>query len=70
MVTILVIVVVVGLGVALYEIAASRRRSHRDTRAQLDALSRVVEPQRRTRRGASGGRADGADDGSSNPPLD
>ena len=46
MVTILVIVVVLGLAVALYEFAASRRRGSRDTRSQLDALSRVVEPQR------------------------
>ncbi len=47
MVTVLVIVVLVGLGVALFEIVSSRRSRQADTRAQLDALSRVVEPQRR-----------------------
>lgn len=50
MVTVLVVVVFVGLGVALYEVASSRRRRDGDTRAQLDALSRVVDPQRRGRR--------------------
>ena len=47
MVTVLVIVVLVGLGVALFEILSNRRSRQADTRAQLDALSRVVEPQRR-----------------------
>lgn len=47
MVTVLVIVVLAGLGVALFEILSSRRSRQADTRAQLDALSRVVEPQRR-----------------------
>lgn len=47
MVAVLIVVVVVGLGVALYEILTSRRGRRADTRAQLDALSRVVEPQRR-----------------------
>ena len=47
MVTVLVIVVLVGLGVALFEILSSRRSRQADTRAQLDALSRVVEPQQR-----------------------
>lgn len=50
MIVVLIIVVVIGLGVALFEIAVSRRRHKDDTRAQLDALSRVVEPQRRKRR--------------------
>ena len=49
MIVVLLIVVVLGLGVALYEIAMSRRRRADDTRAQLDALSRVVDPTRRKR---------------------
>lgn len=49
MVVVLLLIVVVGLGVALLEVASSRRATRRDTRSQLDALSRVVEPQRRDR---------------------
>lgn len=49
MVVFLVVVVLVGLAVALYEVASSRRRGAGDTRAQLDALSRVVEPRGRPR---------------------
>lgn len=66
MVTILVVVVVVGLAVALFEFASSRRRARQDTRAQLDALSRVVDPRRRRSRtdeGPAGG-------GSSEPTPD
>lgn len=55
-VVLLIFVVVVGLGVALFEFFSVRRQRKQDTRSQLDALSRVVEPQRRPRDGSSGGR--------------
>lgn len=46
MVVLLVAVIVLGLGVAVWEIAAARRAARRSTRAQLDALRRVVDPDR------------------------
>lgn len=46
MVVLLVAVIVLGFGVALWEILAARRAARRSTRAQLDALRRVVDPDR------------------------
>lgn len=54
MVVLLVVVVLLGLGVAVWELLASRRAARRSTRAQLDALRRVVDPER------GGGRPDDA----------
>lgn len=68
MVTVLLIVVLVGLAVATWEVASSRRGRRDDTRSQLDALSRVVEPQRR--RMLAPRSDDGLDGGDGLDPLE
>lgn len=54
MVVLLVAVIVLGIGVAVWEILAARRAARRSTRAQLDALRRVVDPDRNPPEGESG----------------
>lgn len=46
MLVILVIIVLVGLGVATASLVLRERAERRSTVAQLEALRRVVEPQR------------------------